>query len=320
MSRQIASSADARQSICDAAVRVCEADIAVLMEPKGSDRLAMTAASGIDASEVTIELGLEDSGTGAAFLSGERLFVPDTAKGGAPSARVNELLGARSLLCEPVRRDGQIVAVLTVGWIEQASSLKARTEIAARLLASDAGVAIERGDLMERLEGEALTDGLTGLANRRAWDETLPTALRKPRAPGRRAAIAMLDLDHFKDYNDAHGHQAGDRVLREVSSAWRDQLRAGDILARYGGEEFTLLLPNCTAADARHVTERIRRATPAAITCSAGLAIVEEGEPADTAVARADVALYEAKESGRDRLVEYSETKAAALRPSSIQL
>ena len=316
VSRQIASSADARQSICDAAARVCEADIAVLMEPAGSDRLEMTAASGIEASEVTIELGFEDSGTGAAYLSGERLFVPDAQKGGAAAARINGLLGARSLLCEPVRLDGQIVAVLTVGWSEQVTVLSARTEIAARLLASDAGVAIERGDMMEKLEGAALTDGLTGLANRRAWDETVGAALRKSRAPGRRAAVAMLDLDHFKAFNDTYGHQAGDRLLREVGSTWRDQLREGDILARYGGEEFALLLPNCTAADARTVTERLRGSMPEGITCSAGLAIVEAGEPADTAVARADVALYEAKENGRDSLVEYSETRAAALRPS----
>ena len=320
VSRQIAGSGDARQSICDAAVSVCEADIAVLMEPDGSDRLKMTAASGVEAPEVTIDLGFEDSGTGAAFLSGERLFVPDSEKGGAASARINHLLGARSLLCEPVRRDGQIVAVLTVGWTERVRELSARTEIAARLLASDAGVAIERGDLMEQLEGAALTDGLTGLANRRAWDETIGSALRKSLAPGRRAAVAMLDLDHFKAYNDTYGHQAGDRLLRQVSSTWRDQLREGDILARYGGEEFALLLPNCTAADARRVTERLRGSTPGAITCSAGLAIVENGEPADTAVARADVALYEAKESGRDRLLEYSETRAAALRPSTFQL
>jgi diguanylate cyclase (GGDEF)-like protein/PAS domain S-box-containing protein len=320
VSKQIAGSDDARQSICDAALNVCEADIAALMEPEGADRLRMTAVAGTDVPEITVDLGREPSASGTAFETGTRVFVPEVEPGGAVATRISNSLGVHSVLCEPVRRDGVTVAVLTIGWHEPSPALSARIEIAAGLLASDAGVAIERGDLMQRLEGAALTDGLTGLANRRAWDETLSAALRKPRAAGRRAAIAMFDLDHFKRYNDTHGHQAGDRLLVEVSAAWRDQLREGDVLARYGGEEFVLLLPNCTAADARHVTERIRRATPAGVTCSAGLALVEDGEAGDTAVARADVALYEAKESGRDRLLEYPQTRAAAKRPAAYQL
>ena len=309
VSKEIADSADARQSICDAAIEVCGADIAVLFEPEGANRLEMTASSGVDLPAITIRLDAELSGTGTAFVSGERLFAADSSSSGEVSARLNNALGARSVLFEPVHRDGQTVGVLTIAWRSTQPELSALVDHAARLLASDAGVAIQRSDLVTRLEGAALTDALTGLANRRAWDEELPKVLESG-DPDRPAAIALLDLDHFKAYNDTHGHQAGDRLLVEASAAWRDQLREGDVLARYGGEEFALLLPATSVAAAHRVTERIRRAVPASITCSAGLAIVEPDESGDSAVARADAALYEAKARGRDTLLEYTETEA----------
>ncbi len=82
----------------------------------------------------------------------------------------------------------------------------------------------------------------------------------------------MLDLDHFKDYNDTYGHPAGDRLLRETAAAWREELRAGDFVARLGGDEFALLLPNCNAANALEVVERLRQRIPSEQSCSAGIA------------------------------------------------
>jgi diguanylate cyclase (GGDEF)-like protein len=113
----------------------------------------------------------------------------------------------------------------------------------------------------------------------------------------------MLDLDYFKAYNDERGHQAGDRLLRQGTAAWADELRASDILARYGGEEFTVALPGCTLADAKTIVERLRAAMPAGQTVSAGVACWNGLESAEDLVGRADVALYEAKRTGRDRLV-----------------
>ena len=97
------------------------------------------------------------------------------------------------------------------------------------------------------------------------------------------------------------GHPAGDRLLRETAAAWREELRAGDFVARLGGDEFALLLPNCNAANALEVVERLRQRIPSEQTCSAGIATHVPGSPPEALMAQADTALYEAKTAGRDR-------------------
>jgi diguanylate cyclase len=163
--------------------------------------------------------------------------------------------------------------------------------------------ATEISRLVSRLEGLARTDPLTGIPNRRVWDEEVPSELERARRSGSPLCVAMLDLDHFKLYNDHNGHQAGDRVLKEVAAAWRSAVRTTDLLARYGGEEFGLLLPACTLDDAIDVVQRMRVATPDEVTCSIGLASWDFRESAADLVRRADEALYDAKASGRDRFV-----------------
>jgi diguanylate cyclase (GGDEF)-like protein len=111
----------------------------------------------------------------------------------------------------------------------------------------------------------------------------------------------MLDLDHFKRYNDARGHQTGDRLLKRVATYWCDELRPIDILARYGGEEFALALPACPLDEALLVVERLRAAVPDGQSCSAGIASWDGAESAADLLDRADRALYEAKRSGRDQ-------------------
>jgi diguanylate cyclase (GGDEF)-like protein len=112
--------------------------------------------------------------------------------------------------------------------------------------------------------------------------------------------IAILDFDHFKQFNDTHGHPAGDRLLKVSASAWRDELRTGDFLARIGGEEFGVLL-DCDLNDAADVVERLRSQVADGRTCSAGIAMRRVGENLEGVVARADHALYEAKSQGRNR-------------------
>jgi diguanylate cyclase (GGDEF)-like protein len=113
----------------------------------------------------------------------------------------------------------------------------------------------------------------------------------------------MLDLDHFKDYNDERGHQAGDRLLKQSAAAWVTELRASDTLARYGGEEFTVALPGCTITNAKALVERLREVMPGGQTVSAGVACWNGRESAEELVGRADAALYQAKRNGRDQLV-----------------
>ena len=101
---------------------------------------------------------------------------------------------------------------------------------------------LQRGELLERLEAMERTDDLTGLPNRRAWEEELPREMARARRDSQKLSVAMLDLDRFKLFNDRYGHQAGDRLLKQAASAWGSQLRSTDVLARYGGEEFALAL------------------------------------------------------------------------------
>jgi diguanylate cyclase (GGDEF)-like protein len=113
----------------------------------------------------------------------------------------------------------------------------------------------------------------------------------------------LLDLDFFKRFNDAYGHQAGDLLLKEAAAAWRAELREIDVLARYGGEEFGLIITGLPAAEALEIVSRLRPVTPRGQTFSAGLAEWDGRQTADELVGRADEALYRAKAAGRDRVL-----------------
>ncbi len=104
--------------------------------------------------------------------------------------------------------------------------------------------------------------------------------------------IAVMDLDHFKQFNDTLGHAAGDQLLQDLAVSWRSQLREGDLLARVGGDEFCLLLPNPSAEDERNVLARLQAAMPAGRSCSVGVAVWDGAEDAASLFARADHALY----------------------------
>ncbi len=156
---------------------------------------------------------------------------------------------------------------------------------------------------IRRVQSLARTDPLTGVPNRRAWDEELHRAISRRQRDGESVCVAMLDLDHFKIFNDEQGHQAGDRILQTVVSAWLGVLRAGDVLARYGGEEFTVLLFGCTLDTATAIIERLRELVPRGLTCSAGLAEWDRRESEVALMSRCDAALYEAKSRGRNRML-----------------
>lgn len=160
----------------------------------------------------------------------------------------------------------------------------------------------DRRRLLERVHAMAHTDVLTGLPNRRAWDDELHGALARAARSGVTLTVGLLDLDHFKRYNDLHGHSGGDRLLRSAAGAWSGAMRRSDFLARYGGEEFGFILWDCDPAAAHGLAERFRAATPDGASCSVGFAVWDGQEPADAVVARADTALYRAKAEGRDRV------------------
>jgi diguanylate cyclase (GGDEF)-like protein len=147
-------------------------------------------------------------------------------------------------------------------------------------------------------------DPLTGVANRRAFDEQMQYASRDGQRSGRVNALVMLDIDHFKQYNDNRGHPDGDHFLRSVTEAWTTVLRDNDLLARFGGEEFLVLLRDCPIEAALGCADRLRAAVPEGMTCSAGVAAFQSGEDMAMLMARVDLALYQAKTSGRNKTVQ----------------
>jgi diguanylate cyclase (GGDEF)-like protein len=306
VARQLATQSDPRAvgwAICSAAVRTAHATAAVLWRPNTSgDGLRASAAAGVDGDGATIPFVTPGSGAIQAFTSAnEQLRLP-----GGPN-QTQELapnLHASAALWQPVLQDaGTAVGVLAVYWQEEMHELSEETDRAVRLLALEAAIAFERGELLGRLETAARTDDLTGLLNRRAWDEELGRELSRADRSGAPLCVAILDLDRFKLYNDTHGHQAGDRFLKRMSASWSGTLRAGDILARYGGEEFALALPGTSPASAQQMLDRLREVLPEGQTCSAGVCVWDGNESAETLTARADTALYQAKAAGRDRVV-----------------
>lgn len=158
-------------------------------------------------------------------------------------------------------------------------------------------------DQAVQLGQHARTDALTGLPNRRTLDYQLERAVHLADLEGSPLTIAMLDLDHFKEYNDTNGHQAGDALLTACARAWQAAAPRASFLARYGGEEFAILLPGMDGDAAAPHLERLRLATPDPITVSIGYFVRPAGATGDESMLRADRALYSAKEAGRDRVV-----------------
>jgi diguanylate cyclase (GGDEF)-like protein len=168
--------------------------------------------------------------------------------------------------------------------------------------------------LVERLAGEARTDPLTGLLNRRGFDERAALAIAHARRDMTPTALVAFDIDHFKAINDECGHEAGDRVLAGIGQLLRAEARAVDVIARRGGEEFAVLLPNSDDAGADAFAERVRSAlarTEGAegfsgpVQVSAGVVAGRDGEDLSELLQRADAALYEAKRTGRNRVVMF---------------
>ncbi|SDF82018.1 diguanylate cyclase [Terriglobus roseus] len=163
-----------------------------------------------------------------------------------------------------------------------------------------------------KLSSLALTDALTGLWNRRAFDSRLETAVIAAQRSKKPLALMLLDVDHFKRINDRFGHPCGDEVLRNVATILNRTKRADEVACRFGGEEFTILMPGTDAQGAMVLGERIRKAMHAfewdkePITISMGIAVWTDGWSSDDLVDNADAALYRAKEGGRDRFICYN--------------
>ena len=202
-----------------------------------------------------------------------------------------------------------IAATMTRGEVILSVQLRnggARDDAALVTAVSMIASVLERSALIDDLVDEARSDPLTGLANRRHLHEFLSHEVSRAARTSEPLSFAILDLDHFKAFNDTWGHAAGDRALKQFANRISERVRAQDVVARFGGEEFCVLLPNTTIDDAARVLAELQRNTDEPpghrITFSGGIAQWAVGESVDALVARADAALYRAKAAGRDRV------------------
>jgi diguanylate cyclase (GGDEF)-like protein len=294
----------AAPAICEAAADVTGATGASLWEPT-SDGAGLRATAATDTrliGEIALLIG-RPSGAIRAFNTRESFFVSDAPRSVEVDERIVEKMGVASVFFQPIMRNDSPIGVLVVYWDTPVPALDRELEQVVALLAAEASIALERTKLLARLEEAARTDDLTGLPNRRAWDEHLGRELARAKRVGTSLCVAMLDLDHFKAYNDRHGHQGGDRFLKQAASVWQERIRETDLIARYGGEEFTIALLDCELAEAAEMVDALRAETPEGESCSAGVAAWDGSETDEELVARADAALYEAKHAGRDRVI-----------------
>jgi diguanylate cyclase (GGDEF)-like protein len=306
---------DARLAVCEATLSVSGAAFVSLFEADGRGGLTCTASAGLDLRGMRMSLSGR-SQIVASFNSARTNYVVDVANdAGVDRDTINwleSISGGRieAGVYTPVVVTGRSIAVLiTTFAFGHASAIDLVSML--EVLAAEAGVAIEREDLLRRLHEQTITDPLTGLGNRRAWLDGLARETARSARTGEPLGVVMLDLDEFKGYNDANGHPAGDALLALVAADWKVRLRGGDIICRVGGEEFGLLLPGCPATAMYDLVESLRDLLPDGQTVSAGSTLWEPGENSAVTVARADALLYEAKTTGRDRQVFRQEVSAA---------
>ena len=178
---------------------------------------------------------------------------------------------------------------------------------------------------LEAIRVETLTDPLTTLGNRKYFDRAIAAAVQSAAAGGEPLSLLMLDIDHFKSFNDNYGHLTGDQVLRLVAMSLKQTIKGQDLTARYGGEEFAVVLPSTALRQALTVADHIRRAVMSKelkkkstgeilgrVTISIGVSVLRQGDDPDTLIERADACLYAAKRNGRNRVICESDPEFSA--------
>jgi len=205
----------------------------------------------------------------------------------------------RCLLAEPALLDDRCVGVLTAERRGSTRRVSRRHASLMTLLAVEVAMAVEREEQLVILRSQAHTDALTGALNRRGLNDALQRETERARRTRTPLSVVALDLDDFKAFNDRHGHSAGDALLGQAVLAWNGALREPDMLARPGGDEFTALLPDCDLRGACEVAARLRAATPEGVRVSTGSAEWDGHELPESALHRADEALYATKRRAR---------------------
>jgi diguanylate cyclase (GGDEF)-like protein len=245
----------------------------------------------------------------------------DAATVGSPLCSHFSAPPAHGYCCVPIVADGQALGILHLQLVPPAPGVAAALLDPAELrrlaetVSERLALALANVQLRDALRHQSIRDPLTGVFNRRYMQATLERELSRAARHRHSVGLIFLDLDHFKTFNDTHGHDAGDTLLRELGHLLRARLRVEDVICRYGGEEFVVILPEAALpvaveraeqlrADVRALVIRHYGQTLGAVTLSAGVAMYPEHAPdGELLVRAADQALYQAKQQGRDRVV-----------------
>jgi diguanylate cyclase (GGDEF)-like protein len=286
------------------------------------DRLVVSATYGFPADEQVegMSFAAGEGISGIVARTGEWLLIPDTSRDTRYLHYKGRHLTDGSFVCVPMKLQERLIGLFNV--------LRPRTNAFSegdiRLLtslANFAALALANAQLHGRIKELSVTDELTQLANRRRLLEQAEMELDRASRYGHPVACLVIDIDHFKQFNDARGHLRGDEVLRGVAKALQQEVRNVDLCARYGGEEFVVLLPQIGRGDALRVAEKLRAAVAARpfdqpITISIGVAVYPEDAHAVTELLEAaDRALFEAKRAGRNRVVGWTSELPIATAP-----
>jgi diguanylate cyclase (GGDEF)-like protein/PAS domain S-box-containing protein len=300
------------QHICDFAQQLTGAESAVIELRTSTAFMTCSAATADLAQHIGKQVAVDASITGLAAESGEALICDDCATDPRVDTEACREVGVRSMVVVPLRRDGAVVGVLEV-LSSLPGQFNAADKATLELLASPFGAAISNANRMETTSRQALTDPLTGLANRSEALHELDRALARQARHGGDVAVLFIDLDGFKTINDNLGHRAGDEALIAVGVRLRAAVRTTDIPARYGGDEFVII---CEAIaqplDVDVLAARLIATLPgeyhlaegiAQIGTSIGVALARMPVPAEQLLRAADDAMYEAKRAGGNRYV-----------------
>lgn len=281
--------------IATSAMSVAGADAACVQLLEGED-IVCSAVAGTAADFLGRRYPASRSLAGAAFRTGETFVCSDSESDSRVMRDACRAVGARTLIMIPLRDGTEVSAVLIV-WSHTADAFRGYEAQLLAVLAHTSAAALARTALVDQLSSQATTDELTGLPNRRRWNEMLDEALARSTRHRSPLTVLLLDLDGFKEVNDTWGHAAGDDLLQRVGAAWNQAVRDIDTLGRLGGDEFAIVLEDADESVARQVVARLELATPVDIGASIGLAVWDGNEPAGSLLARADEAMYRRKDA-----------------------